>query len=311
MHLSLRQLEAFRLFSRTRNVTETARLLRISQPAVSQTLKEVEEQVGFALFNRIGGRTQLTAEALALMPDVERLLAQFSTLRGRAIELRDSKAGLLSIASVSTLSVDVLPQALASFRIEHEKVQLRAETLTDVEVVRQIRHDKADVGYVFLPVDEIAVAVQPLLRMRAFCAMPSDHALAHRSVLTAQDLHNEDVIVQNIQTPSGSVLHGSLDHHGSFTARVIDTNTSLSALNMVRYGLGIALIHPLTLPHDALRNLACVPLEPAIHQTLGMIYSRHRPVPRVVLRFEKHMRASLRDFCASMVAQGFECELLI
>jgi hypothetical protein len=62
---------------------------------------------------------------------------------------------------------------------------------------------------------------------------------------------------------------------------------------------------------DALRNLVCVPLAPAIHQTLGMIYSRQRPVSRLVVRFEKHMRRSLRDFCASMVERGFECELLI
>jgi DNA-binding transcriptional LysR family regulator len=311
MHLSLRQLETFRLFSRTRNVTETARLLRISQPAVSQTLKEVEEQVGFVLFNRIGGRTQLTAEALALMPDVERLLAQFSTLRGRAIELRDSKAGSLGVASVSTLYRDVLPSALASFRAEHEKVQLRVETLTSSEVVRQVRHDHADVGYVFLPIDEMGVAVQPLLSMRVFCAMRADHALADRAMVTAHDLRDQDVIVQNIQTPPGSVLHGVLDRDTACAARVIGTNMSTSALHMVRHGLGIALIHPLTLPLEDLSGVVCVPLDPPIYQTLGMIYSRQRPVARVVIRFEKHMRRSLRDFCASMVKRGFECELLI
>lgn len=312
MHLSLRQLEVFRLFSRTRNVTETARLLRVSQPAVSQTLKEVEEQVGFVLFHRIGGRTQLTAEALALLPDVERLQAQYATLRGRAFELRDGKAGSLAIASVPTLYTEVLPSALASFRREQEKVELRTESVIASEVVRQVRHDKADVGFALLPVDETGVAVQPLVRMRVVCAMLPDHPLASKATITARDLSTQEVIVQNIQTAPGAVLHESLDHDGTFAAaRVLDTNMSISALHMVRHGLGIALVHPLTLSLDASRDLVCVPMEPAIYQTLGMIYSRQRPVPRVVIRFEKHMRRSLQDFCTTMAQRGLDCELLV
>lgn len=310
MHLSIRQLEAFQLFSRTRSVTETARLLRVSQPAVSQTLKEVEEQVGFALFNRIGGRTQLTTEALALMPDVERLLTQMSTLRGRAAELRDDKAGALAIASVPTLFTELLPSALASFRAEHEKVRLRADTFSANEVVRQIRQDKADVGFAFLPVDEMGVAVQPLMRMRVVCAVPRTHRLASKAFVTARDLHEEEVIVQNVTTPPGLVLHESLDSDPAGGWRVLDTNQSTPALHMVRHGLGIALIHPLTLSLEVSGDVVCVPLEPPIYQTLGMVYSRHRPVPRVVVRFEKHMRRSLTDFAAAMTRRGLVCELL-
>jgi DNA-binding transcriptional LysR family regulator len=313
MHLSLRQLEVFRLFSKTRNVTETASLLRVTQPSVSQTLKEMENQVGFTLFIRVGGRMHLTPEATALLTEVERVLAQFSTLRGRASELRDGRSGKLSIASVSTLYTDILPSAMASFRKDHDKVHLRADTYTAAEVVQQVRQDHADVGFAFLPVDEMGVAVQPLLRMQVLCAMPDGHELARQKSVSARDLNEQEVIIQNADTPPGMVLHESLDRDSGFTARVLDTNHSIPALHMVRHGLGVALVHPLTLSLAVLEDYAitALPLAPPIYQTLGMVYSRHRPVPRSVVRFEKYLRRSLQHFCEQMNGRGFHCEMLI
>jgi DNA-binding transcriptional LysR family regulator len=90
MNISIRQMETFRLFAQTRSVTETARILRISQPAISQTLKEVEAQLGFALSVRISGRTRLTDEAMLLLPQIEQVLMQMTALRNQAAELRAS-----------------------------------------------------------------------------------------------------------------------------------------------------------------------------------------------------------------------------
>lgn len=309
MHLSLRHLEAFRMFCRTRSVTETARLIRVSQPAMSQTLRDVEDQVGFALFHRAGGRTQLTSEAMALLPEVERLLLQFSTLRGRAAEIRDEKAGSLSIASVPTLFTELLPSALASFKREHEKVNIRAEIFTAKEIVRQIQQDKADVGFVLLPVDEMGVAVHPLMRMRVVCAVYRGHRLAERKSITAQDMRDEQVIMQSETTPPGQVLRESVDADMS-GERVIMTNQSISALNMVRHGLGIALVHPLTLSGETSGQIVCIPFDPPIYQTLGMVYSRHRAVPRMVVRFEKHIRNRLKEFTETLDNFALHTELL-
>jgi DNA-binding transcriptional LysR family regulator len=310
MHLKWRQLEAFRLFARTQNVTETARLLHISQPAVSQMLKEIEDQIGFPLYNRSGRRTRLTAEAMSLLPDVERLLAQMSSLQGRAAELRDTKSGALAIASVPTLFAELLPAALQSFRAEHSKVRLRVESHTASEVAQQIRQDRAHVGFAFLPIDEIGVAVQPIMQMQVVCAVPKGHALAGRDVVKAADLENELVIVQGAETPPGLMLHESLAGDAA-ALRILDTNQSTPALHMVRHGIGVALVHPLTLSLDLAQDIVPVPFEPTIKLTLGMIYSRQRAVPRVVIRFEKHLRTALHVFCETMNKRGLHCEPLI
>lgn len=114
MHATLRQLETLRAFLLTRSVTETARMTHVSQPAVSQTLKDLEVQFGFAIYSRVGNRVVLTSEVLQVMPEIERLLMTFSNLQGRVMELRDSRAGSLSIVSGPTPSIDLLPRAIAS-----------------------------------------------------------------------------------------------------------------------------------------------------------------------------------------------------
>ena len=128
MNLGRRQLETFRLFARTQSVTETARLMRVSQPAVSQTLKELETQFGFSLFVRSNGRTRLTLEANNVLPDVERLFAQMATLRGKAEELKDMRAGALSIASVPSFTARILPTALQAFRTSSPEALLVEHT---------------------------------------------------------------------------------------------------------------------------------------------------------------------------------------
>lgn len=310
MHLSWRQLEVFRTFAYSQNVSETARLLHVSQPAVSQMLKEIESELGFALFQRSRGRTKLTPEAMTLLPDVERIFAQMSSLRGRAAEIKDANAGSLAIASVTTLFAELLPDILVSFHGEHQKVRLRVSTLSAQDVVKQVRQDTADIGFAFLPIDEMNVAVLPLIKMRVVCAVHAGNRLSTRKALSVSDLNDQLMIVQGPQTPPGFVLRESL---ALDTAewRIVETNQSTSALHMVKHGLGVALIHPLTLSLDMVGHVVPVPFEPPIELTLGMIYARHRAVPRVVLRFEKHVRAGVHKFCLAMQKRGLHCEPLI
>jgi DNA-binding transcriptional LysR family regulator len=310
MNISFRQLETFRLFARTQSVTETARLMRISQPAVSQTLKELEAQFGFALFVRSNGRTRLTTEAGNVLPDVERMFAQMASLKGKAAELRDTQAGSLSIASVPSFSNDLLPIALKNFRVERPNVAVRLEIHSASDVVRQVRQEYCDVGFAFLPFDEAGIAAQPLIQMSMICLVPKDHRLASNKVICAEDLAGETIIAHGAQTTPGFLLRESLRSEvGQFT--MLTTNQSMASLHLVQHGFGIAFVHPLILPFDYRGSVAAIPYEQNVPLTFALIYSRNRPVPRLILRFEAVLRKVLADYAVDMRAQGFELETLI
>lgn len=310
MNLSFRQLETFRLFARTQSVTETARLLRISQPAVSQTLKDLEAQFGFALFIRSNGRTRLTTEASSVLPDVERMFAQMASLKGKAAELRDTQAGSLSIASVPSFTGDLLPKALRAFRQERPNVSIRLEVHSASDVVRQVRQEYCDVGFAFLPFDEAGVAIQPIMRMSMICLVPKEHPLSEKSVITAADLSGETIIAHGAQTTPGFLLREGLRSDVS-QFQMLTTNQSMASIHLVQYGLGIAFTHPLILPFDHRDAVVAMPYEQKVPLTFALVYSRNRPVPRIVVRFEAVLRKIITAHCWDMQAQGFDFETLI
>ncbi|MGK9052623.1 LysR family transcriptional regulator [Neorhizobium sp. CSC1952] len=310
MNIGLRQLETFRLFARTQSVTETARLMRVSQPAVSQTLKELEGQFGFALFVRSNGRTRLTIEANNVLPEIERLFAQMASLRGKAEELKDNRAGALSIASVPSFTAQILPDAIKAFRAARSQVKIRTEVHTASDVVRQIRQEYCDIGFAFMPLDEVGVSVQPLLRMSMVCLVPAGHPLAGNDIITAADLMKQTIIVHGAETTPGFILRESLGEEVA-GFQVLTTNQSVTSMHMAQSGLGIAFAHPLVLAHDPLGKVVAIPYERHVPLTFALLYSRNRPVSRIVLQFEAILRKGIISFSKELRDRGLESECLI
>ena len=111
--MRLRHIEVFNAIMLTGSVSAAARLINITQPAVSRTLQHAELQLGFPLFQRAKGRLTPTTEALTLYPHIERLFAQLDEVQRLAANLRaGSDTGELRILSVLALSYEVLPRAL-------------------------------------------------------------------------------------------------------------------------------------------------------------------------------------------------------
>ena len=79
--LNLRHVEVFHAIMRAGTITEAARVLNVTQPAVSAALKQLERRLGMNLFDRVGGRLQPTPEARALLPDVAEIFGRIGALR--------------------------------------------------------------------------------------------------------------------------------------------------------------------------------------------------------------------------------------
>ena len=290
MAFNLRQLEVFRLTMQTRNLTETARLLRVSQPAVSQTLKDLEAQLRLALFVRTGARISPTGEARALLPEIERLLTQSGVVDSRATELRDAGAGSLAIAATPNVAGCIMPEALAAFVHERPRVQVRLNAYVIQEVVRQVRQEGADLGFVYAPVDDPVVATEPILTARMICILPPDHELAECVEISPAQLVGQKVVLVDPATTPGLLLREMLDRMTIRFDDVIETNLSYTAVNLVRHRAGIFVTDPVILLSGMADGLIVRPLAPGLEITLTAIYSRQRPVPRLAVRFMTHVR---------------------
>jgi DNA-binding transcriptional LysR family regulator len=310
MTVNLRHLEVFRLLMQTRNVTETSRLLRVSQPATSQTLKDLETSLGLQLFIRNGGRISPTAEARMLLPDAERLLLQLAAIEARADELRDARAGSLSIAAIPAAAGSLLPPALAAFKQTRPRVRLSMNAYESQETVRQVRHEGADLGIVFAPVDDPGVGIEPLLRTRMVCLMSPRHPLAASTVIRARELTAHTVVLLDPATTPGMILREKLTEHRIALGATLQTNLSYGAVSLVRQELGVFITDPVILLSGMADGLTIRPFEPEVTLVLTAIYARQRPVSRVMARFLVELRAVIAELSQRLRRQSVVAEAL-
>jgi DNA-binding transcriptional LysR family regulator len=147
--MRLRHIEVFNAIMLTGSVSAAARLINITQPAVSRTLQHAEIQLGFALFQRAKGRLTPTTEALTLFPHIERLFAQLDEVQRLATSLRGGQvAGELRIVSVLALSYDILPRRWPASR-RSTRTSVSVEALHSPQIASSLMLQEADVGFVF------------------------------------------------------------------------------------------------------------------------------------------------------------------
>jgi len=301
---NIRYLEVFQIVMRTRNLTVAARLLNVTQPAVSHALKELEAQIGFPLFHRSHGPVRPTPEALQLLPDLERLFAQLGTFALRISELKDDRAGYLTIATVPSLTARVLPRALAAFRAARPRVHFKLLVQTVADVINQVKEEVAEVAFVFSPIDQVGLATRKLMDTRMVAYVSRAHPLHARTVLTPADLAGEVTILPTQQTIPGQLLRRFLDARDIRAFDMIECNNASAAISLVREGLGVALMDPLTIAEGHADSVVCRPFEPAIAVTVTVLHSRHRALSKIAREFLQHVHVHAEEEARRLTAIG-------
>src|SRR5262245_44105498 len=136
--MNYRQLEVFRAVMQTGSVTAAARMLNLSQPAVTKILRHAEDQLRFALFDRVKGRLVPTPEAQALFPDVERVFDDLRSVRQMVGSLQTTRSGALTIVTIPTLGGAALPRAISEFLKTRPDVRLGFEVRPRRDIVQRI-----------------------------------------------------------------------------------------------------------------------------------------------------------------------------
>jgi molybdate transport repressor ModE-like protein len=134
--LEVRHLRAFVAVAEAGSFVVAARRLGYSQPAISQQLRALERLIGRPLFVRTaGGRTglKLTDAGVALLPRANELLSQVSQMRGAVEKGADGSSRVLSVLTVESLGVRILPRVLRNFRREHPAVRIQIAGVTSAE----------------------------------------------------------------------------------------------------------------------------------------------------------------------------------
>lgn len=289
-----RQLEVFHAIMFSPSLTEAARMLNVSQPAVSAILKQMEQQLGLRLFERLGGRLVPTPEAELLLPEVERLFAQLQSVRRITKEIREGTSGFLSVVGNQTLANTLLPRAVARLCERHPGIRIRLESAYVRQVVDAVARREFDLGLVYGPSPEAGTGAEIIGRSTIACAMRADHPLAKRGQIGPNDLDGLKIITFAKGTPIRSRIEDSFRAARAELTTIAEVSFSLTACFLAHEGVGLALIDPLVIQTRAFPELVIVPFEPSREVQILLLYPKNRPRSRL----SNEMGSLLREILA-------------
>lgn len=290
-----KQLEVFVQVVQLGSVTAVARVLDMSQPSVSKSLALAEQQMGFALFERLDGRMQPTPEARQVYEEACRV--QESMVRfDRFIEqVRRYSVGQLRVCATPALAINVLPQAARHFREAFPEHGLVVDMYLNNEIEDAIANRQYDVGFVLEPDDASIPGRDVVSRGRMVCVMPRDHRLASRKAVSWQDLDARELVYITTDARIVAMMANAIDGFRERPVSALETNRYTMAINLVRQGIGVTLVDEFALAGAARDDIAVVPLAPRIPVVVRAVRGGRQVVADQSDRFIGEMRGLLRS----------------
>jgi len=162
--LQLHQLETFIAVAQCRSFTGAASKLNLTQPAISQHIKALEEEVGVRLVDRSTNPVNLTEAGLLLFERATELVRHVDDTRRALDDLRTGETGIVRLAAGSTTCIYALPELLEAFRAAHPRINIHISSGTTRDIVQLLERSVVDLGIVTTPVKEAWAHSVPLFR---------------------------------------------------------------------------------------------------------------------------------------------------
>lgn len=272
---SLRQIEAFRAVIEAGTVSRAAEMLRISQPAASKLLSNLEEDTGLKLFDRDSGRLVLTDRGMRLYEEIDRIFSGIDQV-AHAVELvRREERGRLHVGVMPGLSGKFIAEVVSRFLEKHSTVHVRVHTRSSQFLVEWLHTRQLDVGIITIVPDQAHLAITQLTEEPFCCIMPKNHPRAKLARVTPAELAQERFVSFVPNSYTRRRIEAAFEKEGVTPHNVLEATTATTICELVAAGLGLALVHPLMMEHVKDRVTAR-PFEPAIAS--GFLICRPQPV---------------------------------
>lgn len=280
--MDTRQLEAFAAVITAGSVTGAARLLERSQPAITRLVQELEADIGYDLFLRKGPKVTPTAQGLLLFEEVERGLGALRRIRERAAQIARGESGPWLVAATSALAVGLLPDALRTLEARDGARAVHLRTAPPEEVVHSVGSGAVHLGLASLPFEHEGLRAHWIGEVPCVAVLPEDDPLARRRQVPLAALAGRRLVTLQDPLRLRRRIAEALARQGgaaSDAPPALETNSSVNAMALVRAGLGLAVLEPIT-PRGLLpAGLVVRPLDTDIPYLFGVVSPQARPLP--------------------------------
>jgi DNA-binding transcriptional LysR family regulator len=238
------RLKVFRVVAAHMNFSRAAEELLLTQPAVTQQIKALEEEYGVPLFDRTGGRIALTPGGKALLPFAQKLKEMSDEARAAVANAAGTLAGQLAVGASQTIGQYLLPALLADFLRENPRVTVSAKSGNTDEILEALTGRRIELALIEGPALRKDVHVEPFMEDRMVLVVPASHEWAEQE-MDVETLKGAPLLVRELGSGSRRVVEKALADAGvgrkELTVRM-ELDSTEGQLSAVEAGLGVAFV---------------------------------------------------------------------
>jgi DNA-binding transcriptional LysR family regulator len=301
--MRLRHVEIFHAIKRSGSISRAAELLFISQPAVSQALKQTEAQLGFKLFKLERGRLQPTPEAEMLADAVEKVFQEVDALQQVAMNLQRGATGRLRIACLPAFGLNLLPLAVANHRRSYPGVAIEVGTRHSSELYRSLLMHEFDLGVGFATEAEESAPAGLAAVTIGWCELVFiDRAERGASKRPERSIRLVEINLERFiglsTEPSSNILGAAFEENHLHSAPLLQVQTYYIARSLVSAGAGCAIVDEFTARAPPVGDIVIRRLNPAIRVRVNVYRSAFHPTGESVEHFIEHLDSAYKSLMA-------------
>jgi DNA-binding transcriptional LysR family regulator len=276
-NINLRQLRAVLAVAEYRSFIAAAAFLKVSQPALTRTIKQVEGTLGISLFSRNTRQVSITAAGKEFTVLAERLLNDLKIGVENLHEFANQQRGQIVVASVPSIAHVALPALIAEYIRRFPGIEIHLRESVQGNVEDDVRSGLADFG-----IGYIADLPEPFatesLRAEAFCVvLPSRHRLARAKEIELKALRGSTLVSLTTESRTRRIIDGAAATAGFSFRHAITVSQFTTLYAFVRNGIGLTVVPQGACPPANDRELASRPLiRPRLSREVGIVRLRRR-----------------------------------
>ena len=235
------RIRVFRSVAQHLNFSRAAEELLLTQPAVTQQIKALEDEIGVPLFDRGGGHIALTACGKALLPITEKMKELCDQAVISVAEASGDQAGELRLGASQTIGQYLLPTFVAEFRRTNPKVRTTVRSGNTHEMLEALLAREIHLALIEGPEHRKDVHIEPFMEDHLILVVPADHGWANSEV-ELEDLKREPLLMREFGSGSRRVVEQALSKAGAKAKDLtisMEIDSTEGLLSAVEAGLGI------------------------------------------------------------------------
>jgi DNA-binding transcriptional LysR family regulator len=281
--MELRHLRYFVAVAEELHFGRAAERLHVSQPPLSQQIKQLEEEVQVRLFDRTRRWVRLTSAGRLFLEHSRQLLAQADGAVLAARRAMGGECDRLSVACAPWAKLIAVPRILRRFSRLHRQIQIDIQTLDSVRQVRALKTRAVDVGFMCPGSPDKDVQMESLAARPLVVALPVNHRLAARARLSPRDLAGESylMLAADVAPEYGEIVAEYWDKAGVAMKEQLKADQPHALIDLVAAGAGFALV-PSSVQEYEPKRIVCRRLDPAPPELeLSLAWARGAESPAI------------------------------